>query len=105
MLLRILKVEEAVGKTLAYDVSLITESFKGALLRRGHILTQADIEVLKRAGHNYVYVYDSSGTSVNDLHEEEAVIRLGEYLAGNNVNVFLGEEGKALLKSAVRGLL
>ncbi|MGC8974880.1 MAG: molybdopterin-binding protein [Thermoprotei archaeon] len=105
MQLRILKVEEAVGKTLAYDVSLVTESFKGALLRRGHILTHSDVDVLKKAGHNYVYVYDSTGNLTNDLHEEEAVLKLGEYLAGSNVSVYLGEEGKAILKSRVRGLL
>lgn len=106
MLLRILKVEEAVGKVLAYDVSLVTESFKGALLRRGHVLTHSDIDALKKAGHNYVYVYDSSSEDlVSDLHEEEAVLKLGEYLAGSNVSVSLGEEGKAVLKSMVDGLL
>lgn len=105
MLLRILKTEEAVGKVLAYDVSLVTESFKGAFLRRGHVLTRSDLDALKKAGHNYIYVYDDSETPVNDLHEEEAVLRLGEHLAGNNVSVSLGEEGKAILKSSVRGLL
>jgi molybdenum cofactor synthesis domain-containing protein len=105
VLLRILKAEEAVGKILAYDVSLVTESFKGALLRRGHVITSSDVEVLKKAGHNYVYVYDSLGSAVNDLHEEEAVVELGKYLAGSNVEVSLGDEGKAILKSTVRGLL
>ncbi len=105
MLLRVLKVEEAVGKILAYDVTLVTESFKGAFLRRGHVLTYSDIEMLRRAGHNYVYVYDELGGPTNDLHEEEAVMELGKHLAGNNVDVFLGDEGKAVLKSRVRGLL
>lgn len=105
MSLRILKTEEAVGKVLAYDVSLVTESFKGAFLRRGHVLTQSDLDALKKAGHNYIYVYDDSGIPMNDLHEEEAVLKLGEYVAGNNVSVSLGEEGKAVLKSSARGLL
>ncbi len=103
--MRVVRAEEAVGKALACDVSMIDESFKGAILKHGHVLSASDIEVLKRTGHGYVYVYDEPEHSSSELHEVQAVLELGKYVSGEGVVVTEGEEGKAILKSSVNGLL
>lgn len=96
-------VEKAVGRKLLHDVTLITENFKGAIFRKGYILKSNDVELLKRAGHYYVFVEERfSGDTVL---EDEAVKEFAEYIAGPNVYVKNIEEGKAVLLAKRKGLL
>ena len=97
-----MKVEDALGKKLAYDVSLIAEDYKGAILRRGHIITLEDIEVLKKSGHHIVFVEDEYEENV--IHEEDAVYLLAKELAGMGTYVEKAPEGKALLRASHNGL-
>ena len=97
-----MKVENAIGKELAYDVTLVTEDYKGAILRRGHVITLEDIDVLKKSGHHIVFVEDEVDENV--VHEDEAVYSLAKELAGEGVYVERAPEGKAVLKAAYNGL-
>jgi len=103
--LRIVNVEEAVGKRLAHDYTCIEPGFKGAVKRRGEIVGRNDVELLKRCGHYYVYVENGEAVSEGEVHEVEAVLWLGKAISGENVEVKAVEEGKALLYAMVNGLL
>ncbi len=108
MPVRLVRAEDAVGKILAYDVSIVTESRKGALFRRGHIILSDDVKALKDSGHYYVYVADSPDDltwGLNEVFEDEAVKEVAEALAGPGTRVEGMAEGKALIKSTIKGLL
>ncbi len=96
-------VEKAVGKKLLHDVTLITENFKGAIFRKGYVLKPNDVELLKKAGHYYVFIEECF--SADTVFEDEAVRELAEYIAGPNVFVKNIEEGKAVLLAKCKGLL
>lgn len=101
---KLVRVEDAVGKKLAYDYSAVTPDFKSAVKKRGETVTPGDVELLKNHGHYYVYIEDDEGVGYG-LHEEEAVVKLAELISGGNIRVEKAPEGKALLKSTVNGLL
>ncbi len=103
MKIKVVKAEEAVGLRLAYDVSIATREFKGALFKRGHLVTADDIDKLKNTGHYYVYVEDEN--TEDTIHEAEAVVRLAEKVCGENVYYMEADEGKAVIKSSVNGVL
>ncbi len=97
-----LPIEKAVGKKLAYDVSLITENFKGAIFRRGHIIKPEDVDLFKKSGHYVVFVEEEAGNNV--VHEEEAVYLLAKELSGPGTYVIRVAEGKAFIKAQYSGL-
>ncbi len=96
-------VEEAVGMTLAHDMTeIIPGKSKGAAFRKGHTVTAGDVCRLMRMGKNNLYVLDLED---HQVHEDEAVQELAAALAGPGV-VFSGspKEGKLELKAAYPGL-
>ncbi|MCD6324108.1 MAG: molybdopterin-binding protein [Desulfurococcales archaeon] len=105
MAVRVVKVEEAIGKVLAYDVTSVTPENMGAVLRRGDVIREEHIEPLKRSGHYYVYVVDGELSTSEEVHEDEAVLRVGELAAGEGVAVYARQGGKALLRASTDGLL
>ncbi|MEM4708786.1 MAG: molybdopterin-binding protein [Fervidicoccaceae archaeon] len=105
MKIRVVRTDDAVGKIIAYDTTASTPSFKGAIIKKGKRLTPEDIEILKDNGHYYVYVYDEGEETINEVHEDEAVLRLAQSLSGRNITASNADEGKAIMKSVARGLL
>lgn len=105
--MRLVKVEDAVGKALAHDYTCIDEGFKGAIKRRGERVSPQDVLSLKKCGHYFVYVYDEAGGEVSSgyINEEEAVFGLARAIVGDNIEIALKEEGKAALFAATTGLL
>lgn len=103
--LKAIRVEDAVGKRLAHDYTCIELGFKGALKKRGEIIEKSDVELLKRCGHYYVYVESGEVSELEEVHEAEAVLLLGDAVSGENVEVRAVEEGKAFLYATVNGLL
>ena len=96
-------IEQAVGMTLAYDVTeIVPGERKGAVLRRGHTITEADIEVLRRIGKSYLRVLVLAS---DELHEDEAAAQLAELLAGPGLEVVMPGEAWADLRAAQPGLL
>ncbi|MBC7294250.1 MAG: molybdopterin-binding protein [Thermoleophilia bacterium] len=89
--------------TLAYDVTeIVPGERKGEVLRIGHIITDADLETLKRIGKSYlrVLVLDPG-----ELHEDEAAARLAQLLAGPGIEVTMPGEAWADLRATQPGLL
>ena len=96
-------VEEAVGTTLAHDMTeIIPGKSKGPAFKKGHKVTAGDICRLMRLGKNNLYVLDLKDDQV---HEDDAVNELATALAGPGV-IFSGSpsEGKLELRAAYPGL-
>ncbi len=96
-------VEKAIGKKLLHDITLITERAKGAIFKKGHIIKPEDVELLKNAGHYYVFVEESVEEDV--ILEDEAVKNFAKYISGPNTYIKSVEEGKAMIFAKHKGLL
>lgn len=97
------KVEEAVGMVLAHDLTkVISKEYKGTCFKKGHIIQQEDIEVLKDIGKSHIYIL---ALSQNDLHEEEAAQRIAKAGAGDGIYLTVPSEGKVLMKAQKKGIL
>jgi molybdenum cofactor synthesis domain-containing protein len=96
-------VEQAVGMTLAHDMTeIIPGKSKGPAFKKGHRVKAGDICRLMRMGKNNLYILDLEETQV---HEDDAVFELASALAGPGV-VFSGSpsEGKLELRASYPGL-
>lgn len=101
-ILREVRVEDAVGLTLAHDLTqILPGAFKGALFRKGHRVTENDIERLKNIGKEHLYVIE---LAEGDLHEDDAAARMAVALAGEHVVCGEPHEGKVAIKSTVDGI-
>ncbi len=99
-----IRVEEAVGLSLAHDITEIRkDEFKGVAFPKGHTVKQKDICHLMKLGKRHLYILDLDETKV---HEDEAVLEIVKILAGNGV-VYNDrpKEGKLELLAAHDGLL
>lgn len=97
-------IEEAVGTTLAHDMTqIIPGKSKGPVFKKGHKITAGDVCQLMRMGKNNFYVLD---LKENEVHEDDAVLDLATALAGPGIT-FSGSpsEGKLELKADYPGLL
>lgn len=103
--MKVVRIEDAVGKRLAHDYTCIEPGFKGAVKKRGEVVEKNEVELLKKCGHYYVYVENGEVTGREEIHEVEAVLWLGKAISGENIEVKGVEEGKAFLYAAVNGLL
>ena len=101
--MKTVKTENAVGMVLGHDITeIIPGEFKGAAFKKGHIITENDIERLLRIGKEHVYVFE---LGEDELHENDAALRLGKLFAGPGISFSEPSEGKTSLKSMYRGLL
>lgn len=97
------KVEDAVGMVLAHDLTkIVPGQFKGAAYRKGYIIKQEDIDKLKDMGKNHINVME---LTENDVHEDDAAIRIGTAISGGGVYTTQPSEGKVTIKAKERGLL
>ena len=90
---------EAVGAILAHK--LYDESGK-LIFNKGHLLTEADLAVLRQQGHERITVTQLSAA---DLHEDAAAERIGTAVAGANVRMRAPGVGRANLTAGQRGVL
>jgi molybdenum cofactor synthesis domain-containing protein len=100
---RTLPVEQAVGTTLAHDMTqVIPGKYKGPAFKKGHKITSGDLCRLMQMGKNNVYVLD---LKTDQVHEDDAVLGLASALSGPGVT-FSGtpSEGKLELRAAYSGL-
>jgi hypothetical protein len=102
--MKTLPVHQAVGTVLAHDITeIIPGQFKGRAFKKGHIVTEEDVEHLKRLGKEHLYVLEIDDEK---LHENDAAWELASALSGTGV-VISGEpnEGKQELIAQYDGLL
>src|SRR3970040_1167990 len=102
-MLKDIPVEEAVGVPLAHDITeIIPGKNKGPLFRRGHIVRQEDVSKLLDVGKRHLYVME---LEKDELHEEEAALRLAKAASGPNLTLTDPSEGRINLVAEIPGLL
>ncbi len=100
---RTIPVDQAVGTTLAHDMTeIIPGEYKGPAFKKGHRVKAEDICRLIRMGKNNLYTID---LKENQIHEDDAVLELASALSGPGV-IFSGspKEGKLELRAVYPGL-
>ena len=86
--MKLIRTEDAVGQVLCHDVTQIIRGVtKGARFRKGHIVTEEDIPVLKSLGKDNLYVWEKDDTV---YHENEAAgilcqVCMNEHMAPSEV--------------------
>jgi hypothetical protein len=97
------KSEEAVGMSLAHDLTrVIPGKFKGAAFRKGHIITAEDIPELLKIGKENIYVLQ---LEPGEIHEDDAAVRIAAAVTGKGLKQVGPREGKINLKAEYRGLV
>ena len=117
---KVIDVADAVGTVLSHDLTLIDaeKGYKGARFKKGHLVAQEDVDLLKRMGREHLSILELED---GDVHEDDAALRMGEALraaagVGKNSSNFLGDfpfpfsikgpsEGKCSLVAKADGLL
>lgn len=101
--MRKVKVEDAVGMVLAHDLTkIVPGEFKGAAFKKGYIVKPEDVDKLKDMGKNNIFIID---LTENDVHEDDAALRMGKAISGEGTYLFGPSEGKVNLKATEKGLL
>lgn len=100
---RLVSLAEAVGLVLAHDLTeIVPGQKKGPAFKKGHVVTQGDLEHLARLGKNHLYVLE---IGPGQMHENEAAEILAAALAGPGVaKAGPPSEGKITLLAARDGL-
>ena len=97
-----ISVLDAVGMTLCHDITEMRDGFKGAAFRRGHVIQQEDIPHLLRLGKKSVFIWEDHA---NEIHEEDAALRMAAMAPVNGATYTTPSEGKVLLLAQQRGML
>lgn len=100
--MKTIPVEQAVGHVLCHDMTLIAKS-KGKIpwFRKGHIIREEDIPVLRSMGKERIYIWEKPAGS---LHEDEAAQVLAEICGGDGISRKGPVEGKIELFAEREGL-
>ena len=87
-----IKVEKAVGTVLAHDSTrIIPGEFNGVGFRKGYVSKQEDISELQKIGKEHIYVLN---LTKDQLHEDEAALRIARAICGDNLTRTKPAEGK-----------
>jgi molybdenum cofactor cytidylyltransferase len=97
MIFAALPIAEAEGAVLAHGVR-----GKGLALKKGHVLTRADIDALRAAG---VASVTAAKMERGDLGEDEAARRVAAALGGENLSLGAAVTGRCNLYATARGVL
>ena len=102
-MLKKVKLDEAEGMVLGYDVSkIVPGKFKGPAFRRGHIIRKEDITELLSMGKEHIYIIEEEE---GEVHEEEAALRIARAVSNPGMKVTSPKEGRINIKSGINGLL
>ncbi|MHB9291842.1 putative competence-damage inducible protein [Hollandina sp. SP2] len=87
-----LRVEDAIGQVLCHDLTrIVPGTMKGPQFRKGHIIQEADIPMLRSMGKEHVFVWEKQ---VGMLHEDEAAARLAALCTNTHIRIGSAAEGK-----------
>ena len=101
--MKLIRTEDAAGQVLCHDITRIIRGVtKDAAFRKGHIITEEDIPVLKSLGKDHVYIWENDETK---LHENEAAQILNEICKNEHMHSSEPKEGKIELTAEIDGLL
>jgi len=98
---RKIRVADAVGKSIAHDLTrIILGKFKDAGFKMGHIITEKDIPVLMDMGKNHIFIIE---LGKDELHEQDAATVISNYITGDNLAKSEIREGKINLSAMCDG--
>ncbi len=101
--MKLIPTREAVGHVLCHDMTRIIPGVeKGAVFKKGHIVTEEDIPVLLSIGKEHLYVWEKPEGM---LHEDEAAEILCKICMGSHMRRGGVSEGKIELTADCDGLL
>ena len=101
--MKTIRTEDAVGTVLAHDLTLILPGeYKGPAFKKGQIIKEEDIDLLLSMGKENLYVLE---LKEDELHENEAALRLGHIFAGEGIHFSEPSEGKINIMPEYKGLL
>ncbi|MDR2394197.1 MAG: molybdopterin-binding protein [Treponema sp.] len=87
-----LRVEDAIGQVLCHDLTrIVPGEMKGPQFRKGHIIQEADIPMLRAMGKDHVFVWEKQPGMV---HENEAAERLAALCTNTHIRTGPVSEGK-----------
>lgn len=83
--MRKIPLTEAVGLPLAHDITEIRpeKGVKHRAFKRGHVVTEDDLERLRDLGKNYLYI---TGPEDTDVHEDDAALTVAPLAAGVGID-------------------
>jgi len=100
--MKTVKVEDSVGMVLCHDITkIIPGEFKGRAFKKGHIIRAEDIPVLLSLGKDHIYVLEMNS---DDVHEDDAGIRLAQAVKGVGISLTDPCEGKVQLIAEYDGM-
>jgi molybdenum cofactor synthesis domain-containing protein len=103
VMLKKIKVENAVGLKLAHDhTQILPGKFKGVGFRRGHVVRKSDLPKFLDLGKKELYVLT---LRPGEVHEEDAAKRMARAVAGRNLKLAAPREGKVDFIAKTFGLL
>ncbi len=104
MAMKKIAVEKAVGMVIPHDLTQIVQGKKkGPAFKKGHIIRESDIPVLKDIGKYNIYVLE---LGADEVHEDNAARLLAEAVAGENITYDDSPvEGKVSFRSEINGIL
>ncbi len=98
-----IETSKAVGQLICHDITKIEKGvYKGAIFKRGHRIREEDVNTLLDLGKNHIFTLE---LEEDELHEDDAGLRLAEALAGPGLSVGNPSEGRLDLCAVHRGLL
>ena len=78
------KVEQALGMTLAHDITeIVPGKKKDVAFKRGKIIEESDVEKLLDLGKRHLYVFE--GEPKGMIHEDEAGMRIAQAIMDGNM--------------------
>lgn len=96
-------VEQAIGMTLAHDMTrIVPGAFKGRAFAKGHVVSAEDIPLLLDIGKRHIYVLE---IEPDELHENDGATRMARAVAGRGLSFSDVHEGKVVLKAKHAGVL
>ena len=102
-MLKKVKTENAVGLVVGHDMTkTIPGVCDGPRFRRGDVIKSEDIPELLSMGKEHIYVIEKEEDQV---HEEEAAIRIARAVAGSNLKMTDPRQGRVNMKATVDGLV
>lgn len=104
--LRAVPAEEAVGKTVLHDMTIIVPGKeKGAAFHHDQVLSAGDLCRLQQMGRRNVYVREENHVSGEWVHENDAAVAFARAMAGEGVSFTEPpKEGKVRFFAAIDGL-
>lgn len=99
--MKTIRTEDAVGSILVHDLTrIIKDQSKGVAFKKGHVVREEDIPILKSMGKENLYVWEFKEGMV---HENDAALSLIDLCKNQYMSTTEVKEGKAELIAEIDG--